>query len=328
MDKKVLHTLIDNYSITKPEVISVNDRGVEWTYAELLRYSNRIGNCLVSLGLSISSPVGVYMESSFHYICSILGVNKAGGVFMPLEPNYPQKRLDYLLTKVSPSAIVVSESSYSEFIDKMSSMEFGASLKHVIVVSNKDLSIQTGAYTSTTVDLIPFENNDEAVSVEVNGDDSNYLLYTSGSTGFPKVIEGCHKSLSHFIHWEVSEFSKEGGLRVSQLVPISFDVSLRDIYVPLLSGGTLCIPDSEIKLSPRELIDWLGEQKIDLIHTVPSLFRLITRELKQHAQLLSSIQSLQYILLSGEALYGRDVESFQEVMGKDITLVNLYGPTE
>jgi len=201
-----------------------------------------------------------------------------------------------------------------------------ACAEQLVLLSETDFSIVTEDLHSGRVVCASYPEGE--VGVSVSGEDGNYLLYTSGSTGVPKIISGSHKGLSHFIHWEVKEFGLGTCSRVSQLVPLSFDVSLRDIYTPLLSGGTLCIPAAGMRGHPVKLLEWISRSGVTLIHTVPSLFRLLTRELEQDSRLPASLEGLKHILLSGEALYGKDVVSWRRAAGPGTELVNLYGPTE
>ena len=154
------------------------------------------------------------------------------------------------------------------------------------------------------------------------------MIYTSGSTGEPKIIQGAHKSLSHFIHWEVKEFELDSDVRVSLLAPISFDVGLRDIFVPLLAGGTLCIPHETVKQQPESLANWISEKEITLMHIVPTLFKGLTKLIQDSKGKKKELASLKYVLLAGEALYGVDVNKWYKNDLKGITLVNLYGPSE
>jgi amino acid adenylation domain-containing protein/non-ribosomal peptide synthase protein (TIGR01720 family) len=158
-------------------------------------------------------------------------------------------------------------------------------------------------------------------------DDGLYVMHTSGSTGVPKAILGCHKGLSHFIHWEIREFGIDPDVRVSLLAPPTFDVSLRDIFVPLLAGGTVCIPDLETRNHTSRLVEWLDQAKINLMHCTPSVFRLIMGELDMR-QSPTALPALKRVLLAGEPLYGEDVNRWQAIMGNRVALVNLYGPTE
>jgi amino acid adenylation domain-containing protein/non-ribosomal peptide synthase protein (TIGR01720 family) len=157
-------------------------------------------------------------------------------------------------------------------------------------------------------------------------EDPCYVMSTSGSTGEPKAILGCHRGLSHFLRWEIEEFGLDESARVSALAPTTFDVSLRDMLVPLCLGGTLCIPAEETRTQPRHLLAWLAESRITLMHIVPTLFRLLLAELESGDA--PRPESLRHVLLAGEPLYGSDVARWRAVMGNAAELVNLYGPSE
>jgi amino acid adenylation domain-containing protein len=160
----------------------------------------------------------------------------------------------------------------------------------------------------------------------VSGDDPSYVMFTSGSTGEPKAILGTHSGLSHFVHWEVREFSLGPDDRVAQLAPPTFDVSLRDIFVPLLAGGGLCVPTAETRGNIRSLLDWLDAEAITVMHCVPSLFRALIEEIGTRPAAV--MPALRHVLLAGEPLYGRDVQRWRAVMGDRVELANLYGPSE
>jgi len=316
MNKKVLHTMIDAQAVENGSGVAIRTGSRSMSYKELMEYSNGIGHVLLGLGLRPGEVVGVYLGTGIGYMSGILGINKAGGVFMPLELSYPEKRLQHLLERVRPAIILTDEKNRSALLTLLEGIEGYGALPELVLLEEAGLAI-----TGHCCDASP-------VGVEVDGEWGNYLLYTSGSTGNPKIIEGCHKGLSHFIHWEVKEFGLDRESRVSQLVPLSFDVSLRDIFTPLLAGGTLCIPPEGIRTSGRKLLEWIGDSGVTLIHTVPSVFRLLTRELESDGGLVEELKRLRYILLSGEALYGKDVLAWRRVAGESVGLVNLYGPTE
>lgn len=329
MNKKVIHSVIDQRSEAFAERTAIEETGKNIRYGALRSYSNRIAHNLLNAETKKGDVVGVYLESGINYVASILGINKAGAVFMPLELAYPVKRTEHILEKVQPSIIITDEKNVDDILSLYAGSQANGSLKKIVLVSGSDHVV-----TLATVEGRSLVQKNEGiwkedkVTIEVNGDDSNYLLYTSGSTGQPKIIEGCHKGLSHFIHWEMGEFGLDERVKVSQLAPISFDVSLRDIFVPLLSGGTLCIPERGIRLEPRKLIQWISSSGITLMHMVPSVFRLITQVLREDHTAVEQVTQLQYILLAGEALYGRDVIAWRSVVGNTTELVNLYGPTE
>ena len=165
----------------------------------------------------------------------------------------------------------------------------------------------------------------EKPSVELEPDDMCYLYFTSGSTGKPKGIAGRLKAISHFINWEITTFNIKELSRCSQLITPVFDAFLRDIFVPLCSGGVVCVPkDVDTILDAKKLIEWIDNQQINLIHCVPSLFRSILNEDLEP----KNFSSLQYILLSGEPILPADVSRWMDIYGDRIQLVNLYGASE
>jgi mycobactin peptide synthetase MbtE len=321
MNKKVLHEVIEAVSQRHPGREAIRESRAGINYAGFQSWFTTISSALVQQGLQVGQPVGVYLESGIDYVSSIIGVNKAGGIFMPLELQYPVKRLQYILNVVRPSIIITRESLRASLLEKLEGVD-ASWLKQVFYVDRDGQLVicedrKTGEVGEIDIDPA-------TTAPVVSGDDSNYLLYTSGSTGEPKIIEGCHKSLSHFMHWEVGEFQLDEHTRTAQLVPLSFDVSLRDIFAPLVAGGTLVVPDGETKLHGGRLVQWLQEEGITLLHTVPSVLRMMMREMKESGKRLTS---LQHIILAGEALYGRDVLQWRTV-NNNTELVNIYGPTE
>ncbi|HZN07127.1 MAG TPA: AMP-binding protein, partial [Pyrinomonadaceae bacterium] len=161
--------------------------------------------------------------------------------------------------------------------------------------------------------------------VDVDPAAMSYIYFTSGSTGKPKAIAGALKGVNHFIDWEIRTFGVEPGTRVTQFTTPSFDASLRDFFVPLCSGGTICMPPNvETVLDSGKLVKWIDDEQINLIHCIPSLFRTITNEDLQPKQ----FAALRYVLMAGEPLLPSDVRRWMNVFGERIQLVNLYGPTE
>ncbi|ETR73598.1 MAG: amino acid adenylation domain-containing protein [Candidatus Magnetoglobus multicellularis str. Araruama] len=124
------------------------------------------------------------------------------------------------------------------------------------------------------------------------------------------------------------EFELDDQLKVTQLAPVTFDASLRDIFTPLICGGTVCIPEDPIRSNIHKLIQWIEKAEISLIHCVPSFFRTLMKALENQSAPQSAMPQLQYILMAGEALYGRDIIQWMDLMGDRISLVNLYGPSE
>jgi len=335
MRKKILHCVFEDRVEQGPDRIAIDNREHQVTYRELNTGANRLAHLLRQLGIG-KKPVALLFNPGIEYITSLLAVFKSGAIAMPLNTTYPGKRLKMMLEESEAQVLVISRQE-EDILQLLAQDMTESSLKWVIILEKTHslhlfepeqgtLHPTAGEYKSDPLDphRLP-ETNPELITTP---DDSCYIFYTSGSTGQPKAITGVHVSLAHFIHWECTEFCLEQGLRVSQLTPITFDPSLRDIFVPLSIGGTLCIPAPEERMVINRLAAWLETAEIQLMHIVPSLFRELTAELKKHRRDRLMLKSLRYALLAGEPLYGQDVLQWTGIMGNRTQLVNLYGPTE
>jgi amino acid adenylation domain-containing protein len=294
---------------------------LEVSYQELAERSNNLANFLLSCGASKGSIVVILIENPVEVITAILGVLKASCVFVPLDPGTPNKRLEALIAEISPGWFVIESTFFGRICSVVSA---GAAKPGVICVDGGDIS-HSWHDTVTYVSGYKDYSHTEEPAVDLDPNDMCYIYFTSGSTGRPKGIMGRLKGIDHFIRWEIKTLQIEPGTRVSHLTTPAFDASLRDIFVPLCSGGTICIPDERTDiLDARKLINWIEGQKINLIHCVPSLFRLIVNENLNP----EGFSALKYVLLAGEPLLPSDVTRWMDVYGERIQLVNLYGPSE
>lgn len=230
------------------------------------------------------SIVAILAEDTVTVITAILACLKAGCTFVPLDPRLPGKRLELLMDQVRPA------------------------------IRLHNLESVNGNHVGPT-----------PRQVTSAPDDMSYIYFTSGSTGRPKGIAGRLKAIDHFVRWEIETLRLQEGIRVSQFTNPSFDAYLRDMFVPLCAGGTVCVPpDFRDGLDGPQLVQWIDDSRINLIHCVPSLFRALIHEDLHPEQ----FPFLQHILLSGEPLLPADVKRWMSIFGERIRLVNLYGPTE
>jgi amino acid adenylation domain-containing protein len=288
------------------------------TYGELESRSNNLANYLISKGATKGTIVAILAENPLDVITSIIGILKAGCVFVPLDPEAPEKRLQAMLSKVIPTWFVL-ESKYFAYVNGLT----GARARAVILDQKELLDDSRGNLTQME-DFADYLNPAKP-AVDSAPDDLCYVYFTSGSTGKPKGIAGRLKGIDHFIQWEIEQFGVRAGDRISQLTTLSFDASLRDIFVALCAGGTICVPgEREVILDAGRLIDWLDIEAINLVHCVPSVFRsIVNQELDPNY-----FASLKTILMAGEPLLPSDVKRWMDIFGERVQLVNLYGPTE
>jgi amino acid adenylation domain-containing protein len=291
------------------------------TYGELEDRSNSLANFLLSEGFVKGSVVAIMAERAAEMITSIIGVLKAGGVFVPLDPDTPAPRLAAMIGSVTPGWFLV-ESKFLALLGGLIETPGGEAKALALDGEREAGEVATG------VKLLKGFSSDfdtHKPSLDTSPDDPCYVYFTSGSTGQPKGIEGRLKAIDHFIRWEIKTLGVGEGTRVSQLTAPTFDAYLRDVFVPLCAGGTICAPDDkETVMDAAKLSAWLDEQEVNVVHCVPTLFRaLVQQELKPE-----QFHALKYILMSGEALPPADVKKWMGVFGERVRLVNLYGPSE
>jgi amino acid adenylation domain-containing protein len=299
-----VHEMFCRLAKEQPDAPAIaSDRG-SVTYAELDRRSNRIAAALLRAGIRKSDLVAVFAHDRQFVIECVLGILKAGGAFVPLAPHLPAARLDSLLAECAPAWALVGDDAHDGFSRL-------ASAPSIRIVS-LHFPLDTGEETFEPLPL--------------DGNDLSYIFFTSGSTGKPKGIAGRLKGIDHFIRWERKNLELGPGCRVSQLMSPMFDAFLRDIFAPLCSGGTVCIPSSpDIVLDGRQLARWLAEKRITVTHMVPSVFRLMVN----HCEAGNKLAHLRHVLLAGEPLLAADVKAWYAVVGpQGGRMVNMYGTSE
>jgi amino acid adenylation domain-containing protein len=292
------------------------------TYAELEEWSNKLANFLLSRGASKGTVVAILSDDSIAITTAIIGILKANCVFVPLEPAMPDNRLKAMITGAAPEWFLV-DSKYSHRLADIAPPSEVAQAR-VVQLDGAQASNPYPAHLKHLGDYAAYDVTRKPPATS-GPDDVCYLYFTSGSTGRPKAIAGRLKGIDHFIRWEIKTLGLGAGVRVSQLIAPTFDAFLRDIFVPLCAGGTICVPPSrDTVFDGGELVRWVDERRINLIHCVPSLFRSMLNEELRPEQ----FSSLKYVLLSGEPLLPSDVRKWTDVYGDRTRLINLYGPSE
>lgn len=297
-----LYSEIDEFAKKSPEKIAIKCGSQQLTYRELYLESNRIASILFK-NIFDNSNVALIMDRGIEMVTSLIGVIKIGGVFVPIDPSYPSSRIEYMLDSADCGAIITTE----DYVEKLSPIFNQVKNNIRIIVIDRE------------------KNNIENIGFNYKYNEKCYIYFSSGSTGKPKGILGKHASLKQFIQWEIEEFGVDSNFRVSQIISPSFDACLRDIFVPLVAGGTLCIPENiDIILNPLKLVKWIDKENITLTHMVKTLFVNMMSEVNDD----NLLKSLKYIFLSGESLQGTDIKKLYELFKGRINVVNLYGATE
>ncbi|WP_027392680.1 non-ribosomal peptide synthetase [Aquimarina latercula] len=332
MDKKVIHNVFEKVVSEKGNATAIEYDNKTISYDSLNSYANRVANLLNLRLVQKEDVVATLFNNDLIQIFSLLGIFKSGGIYIPLDKNYKINHWSVLYNKIKPKTAIVSPSELS-VIEHYNTL-YDYTIPEVIVLdinSNGELNYvvyryYNDAYIEEFFEADLLETN---VNVTVSGDDSSYIYFTSGSSGKPKAVLGNHKSLSHFIHWESKELGVTDKEKVSQLISLAFDASLRDIFLPLINGAILCLVPKDIKQEPTKLSDWIKSKEITLLHTVPTMFRLLSSSsCIERGVRCNKYPKLRNLLLAGEKLYNRDIINWREVYGNNTTIINLYGTTE
>nr|WP_295869891.1 non-ribosomal peptide synthetase [uncultured Chitinophaga sp.] len=278
-------------------------KGENYSYAAMDAAVNKIANNVASLGLAPGSFVGILCSNRYQQVCSMLALLKCRLAFVPLDPALPGHRLAAMADSVQLKFILTDQET--------------TVLETLPFSSNPEWLPVNGAEVQAASSR--FEWADDYTTTDII-----YAYFTSGTTGTPKGVAGRNGSLSHFIGWEIDALKVPVACRVSQFTSPGFDASMRDIFVALCAGGTLCIPDEEVLSDGDSIVAWIERERINLLHCVPSLFKLI-----RTADLSGPVfHHLKWILLAGEKMLPYELSDWYARFGDSIQLVNLYGATE
>lgn len=307
---------------TRPDAAAIAYEGGTLTYGALDAQANRIAaalsrqgagrNVIVNLTTVDLAIVGLFLPAGPEYVAALLGVGKTGSAFLPLPPDLPEKRLRTYLDKAQTRFIVTSAAHAETLRERLAATREAGQDDEIQIIVIEDCAAESDTFTPAH---------------RIGPTDPAYVMFTSGSTGAPKAILGAHRSLSHFLRWEIGAFGLDDTTRGSWLAPITFDVSLRDILVPLMAGGTLVAVSEETRTSPRHLADALRNNEVTLVHCVPTVLRLITQELANRGE-AEPLPALRHLLVAGEPLFGADIAAWRAAAGDKAEAVNLYGPSE
>lgn len=322
--RTIIHDFIDQVA-AKPEKTSIIYPGGKFSYQELHELTNFWAYALKELGVEKDKVCGVLLEGDYRQLIAMLAVFKAGGIYLPLRLDEPEERRQRMMIKTSPEIILVAAENLEGIKPQLSALE---KPPHILVVKAHKIQ-QYHQWNGMDYQEFPCQlSNLKPVLAMPDADDSNYIMFTSGSTGEPKAILGSHGSLRHFIDWEKREFGINESWRCLQIAQINFDAYLRETCVTLCSGGTLYIPESTEREDLELLLLRIGEWEINLLHTVPSVMRLFLKIGRGLVNAHNLLKSLRIFVLGGEPLFVKELAEWHQIFGSQTEFVNIYGASE
>jgi len=285
-----LHELFAVQAAAHPEAEALVVGEARITYRELDRASNALAHRLRELGVGPEVPVGLCTERSAAMVVGILGVHKAGGAYLPLDPDYPPQRLEFSLEDSRVPVLLI----HGERPENLPETE------------------------AREVDLAAFEpGSAEGADTPPSGgarpDNLSHLIYTSGSTGKPKGVAITHRSAATMVRWAAEVFGPEARSGVLASTSICFDLSVFELFLPLATGGRVILASNAL-----ELPELPAANEVTLVNTVPSAISELAESLPPKAAT---------ICLAGEPLARELVERLYAQPGVE-AVYNLYGPSE
>ncbi|MGE6226487.1 amino acid adenylation domain-containing protein [Paenibacillus chitinolyticus] len=300
---RCLHDCFKEQAAIVPGLPAVYCGGESLTYRELDRRTDALARTLRAKGVGRGSVVGIMAERSIPMLTAMLAVMKAGGAYMPVDPHYPEERIRYMLMD-SGAELVFADGARS-----------GA--RAVMPASLQVLDI---------ADETLFSGGDDTVAAwPQDAADPMYVIYTSGSTGQPKGVIVPHRSFYNFGHSLRTFFDGQYGERdrCLSLTNISFDVSVAELFMPLMFGAcTVLYPDPKL-LDPRRIAGVIAEDRITFAYLPPSLLKEVARLLEQSASAIT----LDKMLVGVEPIKDETLELYTK-LNPGIRIINGYGPTE
>ncbi len=285
-----MHQIFERQARRTPDAVAIVTPDACLTYREVEMRANQVARALTNLGVDTEARVGVCMERSSQAIIGLLGILKVGGVYVPLDPHYPQDRLAFMIEDAQLTVILTQE-------------------KVRLPVQKIPIFCLEAAWFQTCYkSVLPLHK-------EIGLDRLAYLIYTSGSTGRPKGVQVSHRGIHNLVEVQALTFNLQPEDHILQFSSMSFDASIWEICMALGTGATLCLDTENILLAGPSLRQTLELLAVSIITLPPSVLAALPDE---------GLQQLRTIIVAGETCQRELVERWAPTYN----FFNAYGPTE
>lgn len=293
--EKTIHAQFMAQKIKSPHAVALKSDILSVSYEELDHCSSALAGYLIKRDVKLGDKIGVYLDKGVSLVVSLLGILKAGACYVPLDPSYPQERLSYIARHASVG-FIITDSKLAPRI----------AVNDVEKVDISMLKLDSAGYVALPV---------------VDDDALCYVMYTSGSTGEPKGVMVRHRTVVNYLWWMQDAFRLAQHDVVLNQSTFSFDVSVWEIFWPLITGASCALIADESKYDPHQVIHFMQQHCVTVAQFVPTALRALVAVKK-----LQTCGELQHIFSGGEALDQKLVDDLAAQFCGQIH--NLYGPTE
>ncbi|NQY37584.1 MAG: amino acid adenylation domain-containing protein, partial [Alteromonadaceae bacterium] len=299
-----IHELFEAQVAKQADSIALVHEGHEVSYGELNRRSNQLAHYLMGKGVDTESRVAICVERSIDMVVGILGILKAGGCYVPVDPSNSVERINYLVQDADVKYILTQLDLKSLF------MSFNQPL---FLLDEKDNRTMLSSYSNTNICK---------ESIGLTSMNLSYVIYTSGSTGQPKGVMGLHRSIVNRVKWLNRTVGVKSADVLCQKTSMGFVDHVAEIFQALSTGAPLVVVATDLIQSPALLMEKLNSRQISQITLVPSLLNVLLE-----SETLRDAPNLRVMYTSGEALNLADMDSFRRCFPR-ARLINIYGSTE
>ncbi len=299
---KCIHQLFEEQVGRTPDATALVFENQQLTYQELNIRANQLAHYLVSMGVGPEVLVGICLDRSLDVIVGLMGIQKAGGAYLPIDPAYPPERIAFMLED-SHSPVLITHSRHIE--------QLSAHDARMVLIDKEEETIA--------------RQDEHDLPMRVRPDNLAYVMYTSGSTGKPKGTMNTHKGIVNYMFHMMKQFNFGPSDRVIQFTPISFDSSVWNILGTLSYGGTLFFLDDDQIRNPDFIYSAIIDQQATYINPVPTMLRAIC---ESALAVEPKRNCLRLVSSGGEVLREADIELAHRAFGGSMKINNQYGPTE
>ncbi|RAW91688.1 non-ribosomal peptide synthetase [Photorhabdus laumondii] len=303
---KSFYRLVLEQAESNPHAIALRDKTESLTYRELFQLALSVALKLKNAGISADDIVALSAPRSARFIAVATGILFSGGAYLPIDPTLPKVRQQHMLKHAK--ALIADH-----VVD----------MPQIVWLSFNELSFQSQALVDG--DEIKLLNQQVT---EPSPSELAYVIFTSGSTGFPKGVGIEHRSFLNLLAFRVQNCELKPGVVLPQTAPISFDISVWQMFTGLTAGATVSIVSDDVVKDPQELIQYIIEQEFEYIELVPSLIAVILDILEKSISLKTLVQrQLRGMISTGEVLNTELARRWHQCI-PTVTLLNAYGPAE
>ena len=317
---QVLQEYVTRQAERRPDTVALAMEDVRMTYLRLEEESNRLARLLRETGLRRGDRVCLLLPKTPATIVSMIGILKAGCVYVPIDVASPAPRLEKIIAAADPRLILTARSS-SGLLDELVALGAG---EDVLLGTVDDEPVEGGNFRTSFSSVDWASHSTEPLDRTGSTDDPAHLLFTSGSTGVPKGVVITHANVIPFVEWAVEYFGTSASDRISGHPPLHFDLSTFDIYGSFVAGAELHLVPAKLNVLPHKLAELIRESELTQWFSVPSVMTYLA---KFDVVRENDFPALERVLWCGEVLPTPILVHWMSRL-PHATFTNLYGPTE